>query len=382
MINFTLEQKVKVVEGPGCVAKTGEILREAGHVKAFLVCDGGVKAAGIVDRVVASLDGAGMAYVLFDKVLPDPPSEIVNEGAELCRKEGCDCVIALGGGSSIDTAKGINLLRFNEGDVLSYASPDKPMNPATGLLAIPTTSGTGSELSNGLIISDVKNSVKVPILAVNAMSEYAVLDPELTVGMPAKLTLATGLDVFSHACESYTSILANGMTDMVCEKVMETVVKYLPVACADGSNREARERMLISASLGGWMLALASAHVGHSIAHVVGGKLHMPHGLACAYSLPVTLEFIAPALPAKVRKVGEALGVKFSGSESPEEIGMKTTAAYRHFVHDTLGLAKLEVRDVDVEALAGEVEHEVLAGLCPVKVTREGALGMLKKMFA
>ncbi len=381
-MNFTLEQKVKVVEGPGCVAKVGEILKGSGYARAFLVCDGGVKAAGIVDRVVAGLSEAGVAHVLFDKVLPDPPAELVNEGAVLCRETGCDCVIALGGGSSIDTAKGINLLRFNDGDILCYASPDKPMNPAPGLLTIPTTSGTGSELSNGLIISDVKNGVKVPILAVNAMSEYALLDPELTYGMPLNLSRATGLDVFSHACECYTSILANCMTDMICEKLMETVVRYLPRVCQDASDAEARERMHAGASLGGWMLALASAHVGHSLAHVAGGKLHIPHGLACAYSLPVTLEFIAPAVPGKVRKVGEILGVEFSGSESPECIGTKTAAAYRAFVYETLGVAELDIHDVDLEALAEDVEREVLAGLCPVRVTREGALAMLKKMFA
>lgn len=258
-MNFSLLQNVRIVEGPGCVAKVGEILKEAGYSKAFLVFDCGVKAAGIVDKVVAALDSAGVAHVLFDRVLPDPPADIVDEGAEHCRREGCDCVVGLGGGSSIDTAKGINLLRFNDGNILSYASPDTPMKRSPGLLSIPTTAGTGSELSNGLIISNPGEGVKVPILAVNAMSEYAVIDPELTLGMPPGLTIATGLDVFSHACEGYTSILANAMTDMLCEKIMENVAAYLPAAHRDGSSLEARERMLVSASLGGWMLAQASA---------------------------------------------------------------------------------------------------------------------------
>ena len=381
-MNFSLLQNVRIVEGPGCVAKVGEILKEAGYSKAFLVFDCGVKAAGIVDKVVAALDSAGVAHVLFDRVLPDPPADIVDEGAEHCRREGCDCVVGLGGGSSIDTAKGINLLRFNDGNILSYASPDTPMKRSPGLLSIPTTAGTGSELSNGLIISNPGEGVKVPILAVNAMSEYAVIDPELTLGMPPGLTIATGLDVFSHACEGYTSILANAMTDMLCEKIMENVAAYLPAAHRDGSSLEARERMLVSASLGGWMLAQASAHVGHSLAHVVGGRLHIPHGLACAYSLPVTLELIAPAVPSKVRKVGVILGAQFSGSETLEEIGRKAADAHRHFTFEVLGVKKLGGHDVDLDMLAGEVENEVLAGLSPVKVTHENALEMLKRMFA
>lgn len=381
-MDFTLIQKVKVVEGPGAVAKTGDILRLAGHVKAFVVFDNGVKNAGIADKVLDSLKAAGVEAVLFDKVLPDPPAEVVDEGAALCRQEKCDCVIGLGGGSSIDTAKGINLLRFNDGGILDYASPDKPMSSSPGLLSIPTTSGTGSELSNGLIISDTKNSAKVAILAVNAMSEYAVIDPELTVGMPPQLTLATGLDVFSHACESYTSILANGMTDLICEKLMETVVAYLPAACRDGRDLKARENMLVGASLGGWMLANASAHVGHSIAHVIGGKLHVPHGKACAYSLPATLAFIAPAVPEKVKKIGLILGETFAPTDTPEEIGRKTALAYRHFAYDTLGLAPLECGDVDRDALADEVAHEVLAGLSPRPVTVADARAMLETVFS
>ena len=197
-----------------------------------------MKAAGIIDQVLESLNVAGIAYTEFNKVLPDPPAEVVDEGAKLCKAEECDCVIGIGGGSAIDTAKGINILRVNGGSILDYADPEKEMKKSLGLMSVPTTSGTGSEMSNGLIISDTANNSKVAILVVNGMSEFAVIDPAFAAGMPLGLTIMTGLDVFSHATEGYTSALANPMTDMINRSIMQTVVECLPHAVADGTNME------------------------------------------------------------------------------------------------------------------------------------------------
>lgn len=382
-MHFTLLQKVKVIEKNGALQQLGELMRDGGFHHAFLVCDDGIARMGLAGKIQALLAEQGFTCTLYDKVQPDPPSTLVDEGAALCRDAGCDCVIAVGGGSSIDTAKGINILRFNEGRILDYADPTKTMNPTRGLIVIPTTSGTGSELSNGLIISDVEKGVKAPILAVEGMSEYALLDPELTQGMPAGLTLTTGLDVFSHACESYMSRFATTLTDMLCEKIMEDVITYLPRAVENGKDITARERMLSAASLGGWMLACASAHVGHSIAHVIGATYHIPHGRACAFSLPPTLEFLAPTLPNKVKKVGQLLGVSFTGEESSTEIGRKTAEAYKHF-YERLGLTSLGVDkpdDAKLDALAQAVAHEPLTFICPVEITAENMLPLLKKIF-
>ena len=380
---YTLMQKVKVFAGQGSLSQLPEIMKEAGFTNAFLVCDGGIVKMGLAARVQEILAAAGLKSTLYDKVLPDPPSGLVGEGHRLCGEAGCDCVIAIGGGSSIDTAKGINILRFNEGNILDYANPATPMNPASGLIVIPTTSGTGSELSNGVIITDESTGLKAAMLAPNAMSEYALIDPELTTGMPPMLTMFTGLDVFSHAAEAYTTILASVMIEPICEKLMQDVVTYLPRVIKDGSDIEARERMLVSASLGGWMLACACAHVGHSIAHVVGATFHIPHGRACAASLPPSLEFIAPACPAKVRKIGEILGATYDGSETPEQIGAKTAEAYKAFVAG-IGLPALPFAKPGEEGmakLAYDIAHEPLAVLTPIPVTEENARAMVEKIF-
>lgn len=384
MVNYTCMQNVKIMVGEGCHKDMGAALKEAGYNKAFVVYDKGVKDAGIIDKVLGSLKAAGLGYAEFDKVLPDPPADVVDEGGILCTKEGCDCVIGIGGGSAIDTAKGINILRVNGGHILEYANPAKEMKKSLGLMSVPTTSGTGSELSNGLIISDTANNIKVAILVVNGMSEFAVIDPAFSAGMPKGLTIMTGLDVFSHAAEGYTTALANPMTDMITKAVMENVVKYLPKAVADGSDMEARTKMHIAASLGGWMLANPSAHVGHSIAHVLGGQFHIPHGACCAYSLPVVLEAMSTVLTDKVKDIGEILGAEYDGTEDSVTIGKKAAEVYKRFAYETVGVKRIEEftqEKADIATLADRVVNEPLAGLAPMKITNELATQMLEKIF-
>lgn len=380
-MNYTFLQSIKVIAGNGQVKNVGTLLKEAGYQHPLLVYDKGVEQAGIIHTITESLKAEHITYTEFSKVLPDPPAGIVEEGYQMCLSKNCDSVIAVGGGSSIDTGKGINLLRVNGGSILEYADPEKEIKPCAGLISIPTTSGTGSELSNGLIISDTKQNKKVAILAQNAMSEFAVIDPSLTLGMPAGLTMMTGLDVFSHAAEGYTSVLSTIATDMVCEKIMETVVTYLPRALADGQDMEARTRMHTAASLGGFILANASAHVGHSFAHALGGIYHLPHGACCAYGFPSVLKLIASSCPEKVKKIGEILGAAFTGTESTEEIGEISASAYMKFRDSILGLKPLEIEEPDIAGLAKAVMEEPLAALCPVPIDEKTVLRLLRDIF-
>lgn len=382
-MKFTLLQQAKIIAEPGSVNQIADVLKDAGYQKPMLVFDQGVKMCGITDKVCAVLKDAGFEWVEFADVVPDPPCTVVEQAADICKSNGCDCVLAIGGGSAIDTAKGVSVMRFNEGTILDYADPTVPMKRCPGLISIPTTAGTGSELSNGIIITDPVTQVKVPIVGDKAMSEYVILDPELTVGMPPGLTLATGLDVFSHAMEAYTTILSGPMSDIICEKIMEDVVEYLPRVMKDGKDLEARQRMLDCASLGGWMLFNCCAHVGHSLAHVIGAKFHVPHGNACAYCAPAAIRFIAPVATDKMRKVGTILGVQFDGTEDAETIGRMTADAYTAF-RDGLGIKPLSDFGIDRDAalaLAKDVSVECFAPLCPRQVTEEDALRMLSEIF-
>lgn len=377
-MEFTFYQGVKVIPGVGVINKVGELLRDVGYQKAFLVFDEGIRKVGVVDKIEKSLEQSHISFVEFSKVLPDPPAHIINEGAALCKENECDCVIGIGGGSAIDSAKGINILRFNDGNILEYAT--KEIKHCTGLITIPTTSGTGSELSNGAIISDVEHDAKIPVLCANCMSEYTILDPELTVGMPSGLTMMTGLDVFSHAAEAYTAITSNMMTDLVCEKVLETVAQNLEIAVKDGTNIDARTKMQAAASIGGWMLYNCCAHVGHSFAHVIGGNFHVIHGAACAYGLPYVLKEIVVAVPQKVKKIGEILGAQFNGDEKPDEIAKKSAEAYIAFTK-RLGLKDISEWNIEVKdfnKLVQEVINEPFAGLTPIKVDEAVASRIIK----
>ncbi len=378
-MNFTLTQKVKVLSGIGCIENIGALVSEARYKKAFLVFGYGFRETGIIDIIEKSLSESKIDYVEYEKVVPNPTCDIVDEGAKICKEEGCDCVIAVGGGSAIDTGKGINILRFNEGSILKYTTA--PIAPCKGFISVPTTSGTGSELSQGAIISDNRNNMKMLIPTDSFVEEYTILDPNLTVGMPKELTMMTGLDAFSHAAEAYTSSKANPITDLICEKVMETVVEYLPVAVKGGKNIKARDKMLNAASLGGWVLYCSSDHIGHSIAHIIGAKCHIIHGAACAYGLPAVLRFIADAVPGKVKAIGKILGADYDGSESFKEIGEKAADAYISFRDDVLGLKSIKESNY-YESMLGEMiecfVNDPFVDMSPKNITRDDAETMLK----
>jgi alcohol dehydrogenase len=358
----------------------GDLLKENGYQKPFIVCDKGTVAAGLVKRLTNVLDQGGVSYIVFDNVLPDPPIDIVDEGAAICRAEGCGAVIALGGGSSIDTGKAINILRFNEGSIRRFLKPDEQMVLSPGFIAVPTTAGTGSELSDGMILTDTQNNVKIPLLCTEGISEYAVIDPEMMATMPPELTAATGMDTLSHALEAFTSILATDFTDQITEQAIRTVLKWLPVACRAGRDMRARDKMAVAASLGGWMLACAKVHIGHSIAHVLGAKYHIPHGAACAYALPYAIEHIYDSLPPeKQNTIAELFCAEPDRADMPAAI----REAIIRFVR-SVGIEKPAMPDLGkcpLEQAAGEIEHELFQGTSPKKLNKEEALVILNDIF-
>ena len=379
-----LEQKVNLIFGPGKLSELGGIVREKGYRKAMVVCDSGIVAAGITDKVCKVLADAGVEYIVYDKVNPEPSHNVPDQGIVVFQENGCDVAVGVGGGSSMDCAKSINLLRYNEGPILRFAGPNVPMNLSPGVILIPTTSGTGSEVSDGLVMSS-DDHMKHGCLAVNAMAEYAIVDPELMVTMPPELTAATGLDAFSHACEGYTTNIASVATDHIEEAVMRTVVEWLPVAVRDGSNVEARAHMAIASTLGGWMLVQAHTNAGHSVAHLIGSYYGIPHGEACAYATPWLLEFNAPALPEKVRWVGELVGGKFTGRETPEEIGAITRDAFIRFRDEVLQLPPASRYNPDKSifpTVAQGIVDEMFQMFQPRPMSVQDAMDILEKVFA
>lgn len=384
MLNFQFYERVKVLFGNGAVNQLGELAKQIGGTRALIVCDPGMNATGIVERVRQGLETENIQCVVFDENEPNPPIVASEKGYEVFQREGCDFVIGLGGGSNIDCAKGVNILRFNAPPLIQYANFQKPFDVGTGLIIIPTTAGTGSEMSDGAILSD-EHHIKFNFIASCAFAEYAVLDPELMLGMPPKLTAFTGLDALTHAVEGYTGTLTNDFVQFFAEKAIDTIAQYLPRAVADGQDREARSKMAVAASVGGFLLLYGHTNAGHSIGQTIGGYFNIPHGAACAYAEPWVLEFNAPACPELTARIGQALGVQFTGKETPEEIGALTRDAFIRFRDVACKVPSIKTYGYDeskFDEIADACAKEFFQMFNPRKMEKEDCRRIIDKMYA
>lgn len=382
-MDFQLVQEVKVVFGAGKAATLPEVLAEKAASHPLIVTDRGIVAAGIAAKVCAELESAGIAYSLFDGVEPDPSASVVEAAWNLHQAENCDLVIGLGGGSAMDTAKAVNILRYNKGPILRYAKGETIVS-SPGLVVIPTTSGTGSELSDGLVVSG-DDGEKHPILATLASSEYAIVDPELMVGMPPHITASTGFDALAHNVEAYTGTAATLITDQITTSTIDKICAWLPRAVANGSDLEARSHMAVACLMGGWMLRYGHTHAGHSVAHILGGHFHIPHGFACAYALPLVLEFNALVIPEKTIDVARRFGANITGLETPEEIGRKARMALESFRDNDLHMRparEWEYDEAEFDEMAQEISTELFQAFNPRKMEAADARHILEEIFA
>lgn len=309
--------------GRGVSGAVGEKLGELGCKKVLVVFDQGVKSAGIAVRITDHINAAGIDTVCYGGVQADPPDYTVNEAGALGVAEKVDGVVAVGGGSAMDTGKGAALLLTNPPPIgRYYARPDSPspeyIESLKPVIVIPTTSGTGSECTPGGVITDTENQCKRVVIVPAALG---LIDPELTVGLPAEITASTAFDALCHAVEAMTSGMPNRFGDALGKEAVLLINKYLPVACEDGGNTEAREGLLLAASLAGMSILGPFCHIPHDIGQPLGAIFHIPHGIACAATLAETMTFVASSVPDKVRLVAECMGAKIPAGASPGEIG-------------------------------------------------------------
>ena len=299
--------------GRGVALKVAEPLQQIGAKRVLIVTDPGVIGVGLVGPIEERLREAAIAYDIYDGVVPDPTVEDVRRCFERARESGAEALVAVGGGSSIDTAKMAAVLMSNGGSVLDYVGSDKVPRPAAPVVAIPTTAGTGAEITINSVIADPEQHKKLVIISPNATALFALEDPDMTVGLPPFLTAITGMDTLVHAVESFVNKNAYPMTQALAYEAIRDATWALPRAVKDGRDLEARERMLravVSASL-----AFSNTRLGnvHAMALPLGGWCHVAHGTAVAVLLPHVMEYNRPAAVARFEKVGEAMGV---GSDS------------------------------------------------------------------
>jgi choline dehydrogenase len=312
----TVDVPTRLVHGPGALARLGAALADLGVTRPMLVTDPGVVAAGLAERALANLD----APVVFDEVRPNPDIALVDHGAQLYTEAGCDGLIGLGGGSSIDTAKAIGVVVRHEGSIRDYEWGHDPIeHRVPPLVAIPTTAGTGSEVTLWAVITDHERRIKFNVGGTPLIGPHvALIDPELMLDLPAAVTAATGMDALSHAIECYTCDYNQPFTDAVALLAIELVAQWLRTAVANGSNLEARTHMAHAATLGGLSYGTESAGAAHAMSQSAGGVHDCPHGALTARVLGPVCEFNAPAFPERYARIAVGLGVDTSGMDPLE----------------------------------------------------------------
>lgn len=311
--SFITFSPAKIVFGFGTAGNVAGEAKQLAGTRCLLVTDPGVVAAGLLKNVQQSLLDADISFVLYDKVEPEPRSHIIDEGAAVYQTEQCDVIIGVGGGSSLDVAKGISVLATNEGSILDYVGLNMVPRKGAPMILMPTTAGTGSEVTRGLVMTDEAQHIKCVVFTSYILPEVALIDPELTFSMPPVVTADTGMDSLVHAVEAFVSTGATPFSDMWAQEAIRLIGSYLPIACAKGSNREARYQLCMAAVLSG--LAFTNAGLGavHALAYPLGTEYHMTHGRTNAIMLPHVTKFNLSGNPAKYRRIAELLGESTSG---------------------------------------------------------------------
>lgn len=368
--------------GEGASKKLGEMALGMGAKKAFVVYDKGVKAAGIVDGLLASLQAAGIESIEYDGVLPNPPDTQVEEAAAIARAANIDIIVAVGGGSSIDSAKAINILLTNPSPINQYAGLNMVKVPGKPLIAIPTTAGTASEVTAFSIVTDTAQTKKMVIGGQFVGATIALADPLLTVGMPPKITASTGLDALTHAIEAYVSKAAMIPTDVMALRAVSLICNNIVAATKDGSNVEARSAMLLGSMMAGFAFNSAVLGLVHSIAHPLSAHFHLPHGVANAIGLPYVMEYNAQTAPARFKEIAAAMGIDVTG--------MSDAAAAQAAVELVKNFNKeLEIptlKDCGVtkdmfDRLAEDALQEISTLFNPRDPSKEDVLAILEKAY-
>lgn len=314
--------------GRGTLQYAGLCAKRLGGEKIFLVSDPGLEKAGWVEKVFALLERENLKWFYFSDVVANPRDYQVQEGARLYAERGCDVVMALGGGSPMDAAKGVALVASNGGNVHDYEGANRIQRPLPPMVFIPSTGGSGSDVSQFTIINDVRRQVKMSIISRTLVPNISIIDPILLTTKSRSLIIAAAIDAMAHAVESYVSLLASPFTEMHSLKAVELIVRHLPRA-AETRSIDALENLCIASTSAGMAFSNASLGMDHALAHSLGGVLDVVHGLIHPVLLPHVMRYNLPACPEKIARIGQiVLGRQLGSVEETALAGIEKLAAY------------------------------------------------------
>lgn len=337
-MNFNMFLSGRISFGPGVSSQVGLQARKLGASRAVLVTDKTMEDLGLAEKIADHLTDAGVETCLFTGVEAEPSVETTDAVAQLARQQDCQLVVGLGGGSSMDVAKAVSILITNEGSAANYQGLGLVKNPGVPKIMIPTTAGTGSEVTFTAVLIRRSDGVKGGINDDKLFPDYSLLDPELTLSMPPHVTAATGMDALCHALEAYTSRQASPFSDLFAEEALMRIGSWLRVATLNGKDLEARSEMMLAALYGGIALANAGVTACHSLSYPLGGMFGVSHGQANALLIPYVARFNALARPDKFASAAALLG--YIEEELPQRDAALLCADALDELSDDLGLPR------------------------------------------
>lgn len=341
--------------GQGAVGEIPRFLQGLNVSTVLIVTDTGLIKLGTAKLVTDVLDRGGVRYQMYDGVKPNPTVDIVNEATAVFQRANCGAILAIGGGSAIDVAKAVSILSANGGNIEDYNGYNKSKKAGTPVIAVNTTAGTGSEVTRAYVVTDEKIKSKMLMVDANCLAYLAIDDPDLMVGMPPKLTAATGMDALTHAIEAYVSNVHFPYTDGIALEAIKLVATSLPIAVANGKDMEARTNMCWAEYMAGLAFSNAGLGIVHSIAHQLGGYYNIPHGLANAMLLPRVMEYNRPYCVERMADIAKAMGVK-TDNMSAEQASYAAIAAVRK-LSETVKIGKLHETNFSLDDLSVLADH-------------------------
>jgi len=371
-----------VITGCGASEKAGEEVRKLGFKKCLIVTDEVLIKLGIVDVITKSLSEHKIEFVLFDKVFTEPTVEFVAEGLSVYRQNQCDFLMAVGGGSAIDTAKAISVMVTNKGSIEDYKGLNKIEIKGSPLIAVPTTAGTGSEVTIFTIITDTRTDVKMLIGSPFLMPYMAVVDPLLTLSMPPSITAATGIDALTHAIEAYVSVKAQPMSDLFALSAIKLLAGNLRQAWANGNNIESREGTMLGALQAGIAFSNSSVALVHGMARPIGAYFHVAHGVSNAALLGVVTEFSLMGNPDRYARIARAMGEQIDGL-TPMEGAYVAAESIKKLIKDIKipSLEKLGIEKKKLHQLAPKMAEDAIASGSPSNNPRQATKEEIVELY-
>jgi alcohol dehydrogenase len=348
--------------GPGSSARMGEVIAGFGHSKVLIVTDSVISKLGLLQGIQDALHAGGTRTIVFDEITPDAPIPLIERGLSVCQDQDCDAIIAFGGGSSMDSAKAIAIAMTNHKPLRSLAGYFKGRSNPLPIYAVPTTAGTGSEVTVAAVISDPSRQDKVVIVDPRLVPKMAALDAALMTGLPPHITAATGIDALTHAIESFVGNWATPYTNGMALAAVGLIFENLRTCYTQGTDLAAREKMALASTYAG--LAFTRANVGyvHAIAHQFGGKYHTPHGLANAIMLPHVLRYSASAITRQLAQL--AVRAKLGKDSERDDLLAERFLQAVEQLNSDLSIPRYldKLKEADIPALAAAACHEAHTG--------------------